>query len=85
MHPELRPPLRKPRRTRKIRSMHGESWHLRRTVGTNVSREEHQLLCAVAAAQGVCLSAYLRAILNDVLAEECPRLGLKLEHQLQRA
>lgn len=61
----MRPP-------RRIRSMHGEAWHLRKTVGTNISSEQYHQFRTIAESHGVSVSTYLRAIINDVLAEEGP-------------
>ena len=63
IHHTLRPP-------RRIRSMHGEPWHMRKTIGTNISSEEHQVFKAIAESHGVSVSMYLRSIVVDVIAEE---------------
>ena len=77
---QSRPPQHQPSR-RRVRSMHGESWHLRKTIGTNISSREYELFVAIAASNGVSVSAYLRAIICDVLVEEAPRVQSALEEQ----
>ena len=61
--------------------MHGEPWYLRKTIGTNISSEEHQLFKVIAESHGVSISTYLRALIVDVIVEEGP----KFERQRQMA
>jgi uncharacterized membrane protein len=67
IHHQIRTP-------RRIRSMHGEPWHQRKTIGTNISSEEHQLFKTIAESHGVSVSMYLRALVIDVLVEEAPQV-----------
>lgn len=43
---------------------------MRKTIGTNISSEEHQLFKSIAESHGVSVSMYLRSIVIDVIAEE---------------
>ncbi len=52
--------------------MHGEPWHLRKTVGANISSEQYHLFKMIADSHGVSVSTYLRAMIVDVLSEETP-------------
>ncbi len=46
----------------------------RRAVGTWVSAKDYDLFVEIAKRHGVNVSTYLRAIINDALAEEGPKV-----------
>lgn len=46
----------------------------RRAIGTWVTREQYELFNDIAKQHGVSMSAYLRAVVVDVLAEEGPKV-----------
>ena len=58
---------------------------MRKTIGTNISSEEHQLFKTIAESHGVSVSMYLRSIVVDVLAEESSTLtGQLVECQMRK-